>query len=67
MSSDHPPSGDTNRSLRHTRIGIWLNLLLLGLIAYGFLQSDRWRWAWLLVAIPIALVTLNYVRHLSGK
>ena len=49
---------------RHTAIGVCLNLLLLALIAYGYAQSDDYKWAWLLVGAPIAIVTLRYAWHL---
>lgn len=49
---------------KHTAIGVGLNLLLLALITYGFVQSDDWKWAWGLVAVPIFIVTLVYARHL---
>ena len=39
-------------------------MLLLVLIAYGYYQSEDYRWAWVLVGVPIAIVTLRYVRHL---
>lgn len=51
------PGGST------TLYAIGLNLLLLGMIAYGYRQSDDLRWAWVLVAIPIAIVTATYIRH----
>lgn len=65
MSSPEQPSADPaqSRPNKHTAMGIALNLLLLAMIAYGFWQSEQWRLAWALVAIPIAVVTVGYIRH----
>jgi tellurite resistance protein TehA-like permease len=68
MAAPQPPSSDAPPPpTRHTAIGIALNLTLLALIAYGFWQSEDYRWAWLLVAVPILVVTLTYARHLGRK
>jgi hypothetical protein len=48
---------------RHTVVAIGLNVLLLALIVYGYVQSETLRWAWVLVGVPILIVTLQYVRH----
>ncbi len=58
-----PPGGDPVAN-KHTAIGVCLNLLLMGLIAYGYVRSETYKWAWLLVAVPIAVVTLRYAWHL---
>ena len=57
-----PPDGQPPAD-KHTVIGICLNLLLLALIVYGYCQSEDYRWAWVLVGLPIAIVTLRYARH----
>ena len=49
---------------KHTAIGVGLNLLLLGMIGYGYWQSEGLRWAWVLVGVPIGVVTLRYAWHL---
>jgi tellurite resistance protein TehA-like permease len=49
---------------KHTAIGVCLNLLLLAMISYGYWQSEDYKWAWVLVFIPIAVVTLRYAWHL---
>jgi hypothetical protein len=68
MAATRPPGPDAPPPpTRHTAIGIALNVALLALIAYGFRQSDDYRWAWLLVAVPIVIVTLTYARHLGRK
>ena len=59
MSTPPRPVAD-----KHTVIGICLNLLLLALIAYGYSRSEDYRWAWVLVGVPIAIVTLRYALHL---
>ena len=41
-----------------------MNLLLLAMISYGYWQSEDYKWAWVLVFIPIAVVTLRYAWHL---
>ena len=66
MSIPPPPSppDDAPVANRHTAIGVCLNLLLLGLIGYGYARSEDYKWAWVLVGIPIAVVTLRYARHL---
>lgn len=46
-----------------TAFAIGLNVLLLAMLAYGYTQSKDLRWAWVLVAIPIAAVTVTYIRH----
>ena len=48
---------------RHTSIAIGLNVVLLAMIAYGYEQSEDYRWAWALVAVPIVVVTATYVKH----
>ena len=58
LSSDEQPVAN-----RHTVIGIILNLLLLLMITYGFLQSQDFKWAWAMVGVPIGLVTLSYGWH----
>ena len=57
------PDGDPVAN-KHTAIGVCLNLLLLALIAYGYARSEDYQWAWVLVGIPIAVVTLRYAWHL---
>ena len=47
-----------------TSVAILLNILLLSMIVYGYLQSEDLRWAWVLVGVPIVIVTITYVRHL---
>ena len=59
-----PPPDGRPVADKHTVIGICLNLLLLALIAYGYSRSEDYRWAWVLVGVPIAIVTLRYARHL---
>ena len=60
-----PPSPpDRPVANKHTAIGVCLNLLLLALIAYGYARSEDYQWAWVLVGVPIAIVTLRYARHL---
>ena len=62
--STEPTLGDTPPTPnRHTTNAILLNLLLLAMIAYGYYQSETLHWAWVLVAIPIVVVTFTYVRH----
>ena len=61
--SPPPPDADPVAD-KHTAIGVCLNLLLLGLIAYGYTRSEDYKWAWVLVGVPIAVVTLRYARHL---
>jgi hypothetical protein len=34
------------------------------MIGYGYWQSDDWKWTWVLVGIPITVVTLRYAWHL---
>jgi hypothetical protein len=46
-----------------TSVAILLNMLLLSMIVYGYLQSEELRWAWVLVGVPIVIVTITYVRH----
>ena len=58
-----PPDADPVAN-KHTAIGVCLNLLLLGLIAYGYARSEDYKWAWVLVGVPIAVVTLRYAWHL---
>ena len=43
-----------------TMTAILLNLLLLAMIAYGYIQ---YMLAWVLVAVPIIVVTATYFRH----
>ena len=59
-----PPPTIDERATRHTAVGIGLNLLLLALIGYGYWRSDDWKSGWLLVGVPIAIVTIRYTRHL---
>ena len=62
------PETDRPKPDRHTAIGVALNCFLLIMIAYGYWQSEALRWAWALVAVHIAVVTINYARHLlSGR
>ena len=56
---DPPPP-----ATKHTAIGVCLNLLLLTMIGYGYWQSEGLRWAWVLVGVPIGVVTLRYAWHL---
>ncbi len=58
-----PPHGDPVAN-KHTAIGVCLNLLLLALIGYGYAGSEDYKWAWVLVGVPIAVVTLRYAWHL---
>lgn len=62
-TSPSAPDGDPVAD-KHTVIGVCLNLLLLILIAYGYVRSEDYKWAWVLVGVPIAIVTLRYARHL---
>ena len=62
MSTPPPPHGRPVAD-KHTVIGICLNLLLLALIGYGYRQSEDYRWAWVLVGVPIGVVTLRYAWH----
>jgi hypothetical protein len=48
---------------RYTATAIGLNVLLLAMIVYGYTESRDLKWAWILVGIPIAVVTLTYIRH----
>ncbi len=59
------PPGE--RATRHTAVGIGLNLLLLTLIGYGYWRSDDWKSGWVLVGVPIAVVTIRYARHLLNS
>ncbi len=59
--SDEPQPMKTGGTYTLTAIG--LNLLLLAMIAYGYSSSRDLKWAWILVALPIAYVTLVYIRH----
>ena len=60
-----PPSPDVDPvANKHTAVGVCLNLVLLGLISYGYARSEDYKWAWVLVAVPIAVVTLRYAWHL---
>lgn len=52
---------------RHTVIGICLNLLLLVLIGYGYVRSEDFKYAWVLVGAPIGIVTLRYAWHLASR
>ena len=47
----------------YTASAIGLNLVLLAMIAYGYTQSNDLKWAWIMVGIPIAYVTVVYIRH----
>ena len=47
----------------NTSVAIGLNILLLAMIGYGFVQSEDLRWAWVLVGVPIVIVTITYLRH----
>ena len=58
-----PPDGNPVAN-KHTAIGICLNLVLLALIAYGYFRSEDYKWAWVLVGVPIAVVTVRYTWHL---
>ena len=63
--SKPPRAADTTPvANKHTAIGVALNLLLLLMIAYGYWQSEDFKWAWVLVGIPIGVVTLRYAWHL---
>ena len=62
-----PPSAGDPVANKHTAIGVGLNLLLLGMISYGYVQSEDYKWAWVLVFIPIAVVTLRYAWHLVTR
>ncbi len=64
MSTQPSPPDGTPVANRHTVIGVCLNLLLLALIGYGYARSEDYKWAWVLVGIPIAIVTLRYAWHL---
>ena len=64
MSTPSPSPGGDPVADKHTAIGVCLNLLLLALIAYGYSRSEDYRWAWVLVGVPIAIVTLRYAWHL---
>ena len=46
-----------------TLVAIGLNMLLLALIVFGYWQSEGLQWAWVLVGVPIVIVTITYVRH----
>jgi hypothetical protein len=61
-----PPTDDAapQAATKHTAIGVGLNLLLLSMICYGYWQSEDLQWAWVLVGIPIAVVTIRYAWHL---
>lgn len=48
---------------RYTVTAIGLNLLLLAMIAYGYSESRDLKWAWIMVGVPIAFVTVTYIRH----
>jgi hypothetical protein len=48
---------------RYTVTAIGLNVLLLAMIAYGYSESRDLKWAWIMVGIPIAVVTITYIRH----
>ena len=65
--STPPPSDRRPVADKHTVIGICLNLLLLALIAYGYSRSEDYPWAWVLVGVPIAVVTLRYAWHLLNS
>ena len=64
MSKPTRPPDTTPVANKHTAIGVALNLLLLFMIAYGYWRSEDFKWAWVLVGIPIAVVTLRYAWHL---
>jgi len=64
MSKPPRPPDTTPVANKHTAIGVALNLLLLLMIAYGYWQSEGFKWAWVLVGIPIGVVTLRYAWHL---
>lgn len=53
----------SERGASTTSVAILLNVLLLSMIVYGYLQSEDLRWAWVLVGVPIVSVTITYVRH----
>jgi hypothetical protein len=59
-----PTSDEAPVANKHTAIGVCLNLLLLAMISYGYVQSEDYRWAWVLVFIPISVVTLRYAWHI---
>jgi len=61
-SSGEPPAGGRTGG-RYTLSAIGLNVLLLAMIAYGYVQSRDLKWAWIAVAVPIAVVTVTYIRH----
>ena len=44
-------------------MAIGLNFLLLAMIVYGYIQSTDLRWGWVLVGVPIVVVTIVYIRH----
>ncbi len=48
---------------RYTATAIGLNFLLLAMIAYGYSESRDLKWAWIMVGLPIAVVTITYIRH----
>ena len=64
MSTTPPPPDGDPVADKHTAIGVCLNLLLLALIGYGYAQSANYKWAWVLVGVPIGVVTLRYAWHL---
>ena len=53
----------SERGVSTTAVAIGLNILLLAMIVFGYTQSEDLRWAWILVGIPIVIVTATYVRH----
>ncbi|HJN45654.1 MAG: hypothetical protein CL477_19775 [Acidobacteria bacterium] len=59
-----PDDAEPGSATKHTAIGVGLNLVLLSMIGYGYWQSEDLQWAWVLVGIPIAVVTLRYAWHL---
>jgi hypothetical protein len=65
--SEQSPSGEPaatgKTGGRYTLTAIGLNLLLLAMIAYGYVESRDLKWAWITVAVPIAVVTVTYIRH----
>ena len=38
--------------------------LRVAMIGYGYWRSEDWKWTWVLVGIPITIVTLRYAWHL---
>ena len=62
MTTDPDPQSPTAN--KHTAVGVGLNLLLLVAIGYGYWQSEDWKGAWIMVGVPIAVVTVQYAWHL---